>query len=135
MGGACRMKQWLPPGPPAPHSRGGTVACDVPANMQTISTISTEGNFLLSSQIHHGCHSNMSPISSTGVRLSPCLLNAHCMLGSRLGKPGPMRSANRHPLPSLPTNQAVWEARGALSQVPLSSPFLPPKLHTQSCHL
>ena len=89
-----------------PHSGGGTMPCDVPANMKTSSAISAEGNFLLSSQTHHGCHSNMSPISSTGVCLSPRLLSARCMLGSRLGKPGPMRSANRHPLPSLPTNQA-----------------------------
>ena len=40
---------------------GGSTPCDVPANMKAVSTVSTEGNLLLSSQVPHECHSNSLP--------------------------------------------------------------------------
>lgn len=47
------------------HFRGGKMACNMPANMETVSTISAEGSFSLTSDINHCGHSNLSPLFPT----------------------------------------------------------------------
>ena len=43
------------------------MAREVPANIETVSAISAEGSFMLSSQTNRRCHSNVSPTFPTAV--------------------------------------------------------------------
>lgn len=55
---------------------GVKMVCYMSANMETVSNNSTEGSFILSSEINHHCHSNLSQAAKLYAYQMPTMCQA-----------------------------------------------------------